>query len=1191
MLNKVLFLLLISAAAANATVWNIVVTKDEHVDILYTIIEGINYFFGIDNANAAGALEYLSIVKFVLVLGTLWALIQLAMAAMSGNATMGFKHYFMYLFMVFTVAVLIYGPRSQVLIQTRDGSNYQTAKDVPMVFAFTLSMFTKLRYELTEITHDAFNIPDPTDNFVTGDASLGYYGGQINIASSPMNLKFSKKNTELATMFERFGRDCVILPLNAGVGGSTKMSTLLNSKNTFNAIAPTITGFPSELITYNGITGTCQQFWDSNDTFGTGFVGLKSKIEEFQESNFDTNSTTKSRYEKIGNSLAYFGALINNDTALANASAVKASITQAVLSNEFRSVFAKMGVAGQVASDGAAQTMANMQLNGISTGMFVAQQLPRAGFLLFALMVASTPFLLAFAMFPGSASILLNFLKTLLWISLWEPMGNILGIFQDYHFANVLKENGITTVGSVVAMTPNNIIDISSEAASLAGIAGGLYVAIQGLSWMLITGSGQMIGNLMGSIGQSFQSHANADAQLQTRGEMQQSALLSKNLGRDVSLREMYHYNASTQAAQMSGQTMGTMTVHGTNALGAASSVAGTTGINSSFGMALDKSMARSMSGFDNAANTGGNKGTQDGHALSAQYGKPGADYGHMGDIQGSKNLGLNEGVSGEYKNPSQARAATKEVSRQSENILHAEGDVLSGQTQDTKDNLATHMAEVKRNIPVEAMRKFKDEYNADKGTNISDQEAYSIMAKNMSTNDAANTNAIRKDIEAHRGASGTIHDKGTNAYSQGAINRETADINDSHGEKGMDKLAKFTAKTDTGAKYVKMGDLKTIQSDAQKHLKMYKDKKQKINKEIKAAQSTAQKLDARKDEIVEKIRKNDNELKSLKNNNSPKAETRKEEIQEEQYSLAKELSSIGYDRAEVGKSISMTGEEIDKLNQDIKTTETFIESLKEEKIGHSQSQTMLKQLGEAAQMTKEGIVNTLKNGFDVGSMDVAERNSYVNSMNDAGISNTDVAAANGAIKSVNQMGKFKSAQKMADFMLKDYEKRGGDMSYIKNLVGDNATPVEIMAAIQATNDFETSYITKDGTSVTTESGREGVERVQVNRSNSFDQGVHIKTDMINEVLADSFGGDKRYVSETKANLINGTKETASFFSKLLLRKIGRSSTKTPTPSVEKAKRALIEQKTDPSGAASSVNQPSYQLLPSSKRTTTKMNH
>ena len=555
------------AAPSVAIDYYIVLTNPDNVGIMEIMINSMASFFGNTGSDPQ---RYYSFIILVITIGTVWATIQLMMASISGSAQQGFKHYFIYLVMLFAVAIIIYGPKSTVMIQDKAGTTHGVATEVPTFYAFTLSLFTTIRFELSDISSRAFNVPDPSDNWASsgGSGGLGYNGAQSNLSKIAMNATFNKQKTDptLSSKYEAYLRDCIILPGKAKGDGS--LDKLKVEKDIFGQITPTVTGFGTELVTYQNKTGFCSDFWDNNSSvvFGVGFVPLKNSIAAFQN---DINRS--SRLGRLGSSLAYIGALLDGGaggTTIANAAAVKSAVTQAVLSNEYRTVFAKMGVAGEVSAAGAAQTQADLQTAGIASGLFAVEQIPRAGFVLFALMVGAVPFLFAFALFPGAGGILINFLKTLLWISLWEPMASILGVFQDYHFAEKLKENGYTAATTIIEMTPDNIIDLSSEAGALAGIAGTMFIAIQGLSWMLLTGSGQMVGNLLSATGQSFQRHSSADAQIDAGSDLKEAAMMSKNLGKQVSTREMYSFQATARAAAASAELSSKMQVHGSGAFG-----------------------------------------------------------------------------------------------------------------------------------------------------------------------------------------------------------------------------------------------------------------------------------------------------------------------------------------------------------------------------------------------------------------------------------------------------------------------------------------------------------------------------------------------------------------------------------------------------------------------------------------------
>lgn len=570
--------------------YEIILTNIDHVRILDHIFDAITFFFDRDSGNVGS--KYYSLLSIVVLLGVLFSTVRMAVSAMTGNAAMGIKQYVIYLLSIVFVLTIIYGPRSNVLIQTKDSSWYATHEKIPQLFAFTISFFTKLRSELSELSEEAFSIPTPTDNFKSGGSGgLGFVGMETELVGAVMSANFTKPGVDenLQPMYSRYLRDCVILPAVA-LGKNNQITKIQSSSALMTDISPAATGYTNEFISWNGSVDRCSRFWDGTidpalvDVNGTGFpvgfIPLLTKLTAFNDAiNYKggpgaaiptTATTGGENYADLASALAYSGALMNQATAISNAASVKAAATQAVMSNEFKSTFSAMGVAGQVMADGAAQSAADSQISGIATGLYMSKMLPMFSFLVYALMIAAVPFMFAFALLPGSLSVMMNFLKTLMWVALWDPMANILGLFMDFYFAQNLKDKGFDTASDVLGMSASSIVNVSSEAAMIAGIAGGMYVAVQGLSWMLVTGSGQMLGNLMGGLASSFQNRANAEAQMATRADMAEGALMSKELGHAVSMREKYAFNAMTGAANNAGALAGDMHAYGGGVAGIA---------------------------------------------------------------------------------------------------------------------------------------------------------------------------------------------------------------------------------------------------------------------------------------------------------------------------------------------------------------------------------------------------------------------------------------------------------------------------------------------------------------------------------------------------------------------------------------------------------------------------------------------
>lgn len=617
-MKKLLFTL-IALASSVFGYETIIVSNPDHVDIMSTIITGVKHFLG----GGSDANTFYSLASLVVVVGTVWVLIRLMTGALSGDFKGGFKSYFIYLVMLMGVSMLLYGPKTQVLIATKPNvgvsSAYNTIDDVPYFLSFVTSMFTNIQYSLGEISKTAFNIPMVTDNFPAGGVDgLGFSGAAASLAKMSQNANFKiSGDPELQDKYAQYVQDCVMLPLSAK-GDDAVMRRALKSTDLMTDIAPGQMGDGAEFIRYNGVTIRCNDFWNGGANyvaaFGAGTQGLKDTLEDFKD---DTNGTGGGRRAaEIGGALRYYGTLMNSATAMAATADVQQAVLQSVMSNEFASAYNKLGVAGDVAQRGASMAMAQAQLESMNTAAYYTTWIPRLSFMFFALMVASSPFLLLFALLPGSGSILINFLRTLVWVTLWEPMSSIIGVFMDSHLAKVYKENGITTLNDVAQISTENLIDVSSEAAALAAAAGVLYAGIQGISWMLMTGSGQMLGNVLSGVAGNIKQTTNADTQMAAQQQIAGAALASQELGRDIGVAEMNYYRAMQQSADSASQVAGTQHAYGASGSRMAQSMTHTNSVNTANSLGNQQATARVLGSGSKAASVGRVMGSKSAGAM-----------------------------------------------------------------------------------------------------------------------------------------------------------------------------------------------------------------------------------------------------------------------------------------------------------------------------------------------------------------------------------------------------------------------------------------------------------------------------------------------------------------------------------------------------------------------------------------------
>lgn len=644
-----LLLLTLFLVSAQADIYFPVNTPDR-ADILADVLQSITYFTDtdqVDTNSVSGAQYFFNILYYVSVIGIAYLTLQLGFSAMNGDLTGGIKRYLIYLISIVFIQMLIYGPRDRAIIQTYSGTNYSIV-EVNYFMGHIISAFLGFRNMIGSMADDAYNIPDPSDNIMSGGTNgLGYYGAQSALNRLPLSARLSNgTDKELPLLFNAYVKDCILLPLQAngsvGSGANTYTEAELLDSEQITAVLGSVAS-DSEFVTYAGNTYTCKAFYENNASVSPPGLAFQDRLGNYSQ-RIDVNGS------KSGSALAYITTLYtDSNSALASASSVREAVMQATLSNAFNRSFAALGVSGQVASSAAAQSIADMQYQGMTSAVYYADQIPRLSFLMFVIMVAATPFMFIFLMFPGTFTILKNFTQTLVWVTMWEPMASILGIFQDRYLADQYRAMNIDTFNDILRITPSNLIDISSEAGTMAGMAGMMFVMIQGLSWLLINGSGVQMGNLLGSIASNFKQFNSGDAQAQTAAMHEERAMLSEAFGKQIGMREMLTYKARAGAANFAAETVGLMNTFGQESQGAAVAMTTSGAVRSTLAHSKDRAFS---------------------NRITSDFAKT------AGEILGAEDAGATTGKTNTYRN-------TDTAAKMTENKV----------TQETSSNIAQYTA------------------------------------------------------------------------------------------------------------------------------------------------------------------------------------------------------------------------------------------------------------------------------------------------------------------------------------------------------------------------------------------------------------------------------------------------------------------------------------------------------------------
>jgi hypothetical protein len=553
------------------------VNNQDEREIMKDIINGLYTVFGPGVMNG----DYASFLSLIFLLGTFIAFFAILKKPSDTTGLMDFVKYQM-----IAVAILLSltGGNAKIGIVISDrygsysGQGIEDTENLSYLTGYFISLASQMRTSLTSISEDMFGAET-----VALSADEEWVRDYMGFSTIPAGLSklftmnyskvldpTSKTNSQLKNYLEQ----CILLPLNNN--SIEHLNILKNEPNLMGSggindaiispekmVQPPFNTDLEDYLIFNGEEYiTCKDFWDRTETTTDNSgqttqqqVGLHSQLTD----GIDRAISGESGINTVVASLTVMSKKSNATELLGASTSLKNTLSNALMSSEFDSVFNKLGVAGDISSAAASSSIANIQSTGMSTGVFMAENLPIMSFMLFAIMIAASPFIFAFSLFPGGLGTLLQYTKTLAWIALWSPIESILNIFINYRMDQLLIESNY----NLINLTTDSLINVSSQGATMAGLAGYLYLSVPALSWMLVTGSGVMLGNLAGTLGNSFQQTSSADNMMAGASEQLDAKEISRKLGKDMNVGEASFYKAQQQISSTSAQTAGAYEVYG----------------------------------------------------------------------------------------------------------------------------------------------------------------------------------------------------------------------------------------------------------------------------------------------------------------------------------------------------------------------------------------------------------------------------------------------------------------------------------------------------------------------------------------------------------------------------------------------------------------------------------------------------
>ncbi|MFL1706559.1 conjugal transfer protein TraG N-terminal domain-containing protein [Campylobacter sp. MOP7] len=253
-----------------------------------------------------------------------------------------------------------------------------------------------------------------------------------------------------------------------------------------------------------------------------------------------------------------------NVTAYARNIGINAGLMNRFLESKNKIVPGEMSYA-------AGKSIGDFVTSSLGNGYYMAKMLPYMQMGMRAIFYAFFPFVFIVVLLPGGVKNLGQYLKTLIWIELWSPTAAILNMFLSLQ-----SQQAMSNLYNVQGLNPANSLQVFSEATQMASVAGYLYAMVPALTWLILTGSGYMLGNITGAV--AARMAQNMDSRAINQDMRSLTALGAVNAERRAKGQELINLAEldKMQAERMAAMETGQLSAY--THLGHAATIAGTRG-------------------------------------------------------------------------------------------------------------------------------------------------------------------------------------------------------------------------------------------------------------------------------------------------------------------------------------------------------------------------------------------------------------------------------------------------------------------------------------------------------------------------------------------------------------------------------------------------------------------------------------
>ena len=535
----------------------------------FNIFNAIKVLFGgAQNNNNSTYKTYTGLLKLVFVLSSFFIFANGVVKIFSGGETAAksaLGDYIRYLLIGFTLLFVLYSWKDSIQISTDNPdtfcSDQQSAEgahtddvidNFPGLLAFTFTFINKVGLKTSNIVQTVYG---STTEFQTSK-NYGYMGAlksnmkvlNVDINDIHYNQNDSGSDAarvDLGNRYEALISKCIFIPFTSCSAGTSRAVQIKNSKDIFDALADLYKNNPEICngtkardykLQYGGETIKCGDFWDNVKKTTTSW---KNKLA------CGVPDVTKGGI-----------SLFSKDLSTPQVSDLQSVALQVGLVGQMQKTYSQLGLGINGIGYAAGKTRTEFLQTSLASGAYMSQMLPLLQMVIRALLYAFFPFVFIVVLLPGGLDVLKQYFQTILWVELWTPTAGILNMFMlDYAQGRLQQQYGNNGINF------NNITYYLSNDSIIAGIAGYLYISVPALTWLILKGSGQMLGNIAGAIGAGMSKNIQTQSMNQDAAEMKKYEEFNKNTPGYVSMAEMSHYEAIQKGAIAGGALAGTESI------------------------------------------------------------------------------------------------------------------------------------------------------------------------------------------------------------------------------------------------------------------------------------------------------------------------------------------------------------------------------------------------------------------------------------------------------------------------------------------------------------------------------------------------------------------------------------------------------------------------------------------------------